>query len=115
MSHPPEPPPLFEATPSSITERAQQLIQRLRQAQTQIIDTVLTEDATFSNVLLPLAQAENAVSAERWLVTSYRNFSPDAALQDAANVAATMFEDFELETSFRIDLFNLINAVRCKG
>ncbi|UKZ82543.1 hypothetical protein TrVFT333_010332 [Trichoderma virens FT-333] len=115
MSHPPEPPPLFEATPSSITERAQQLIQRLRQAQTQIIDTVLREDATFSNVLLPLAQAENAVSAERWLVTSYRNFSPDAALQDAANVAATMFEDFELETSFRIDLFNLINAVRRKG
>ncbi|KAL6817540.1 metallopeptidase MepB [Trichoderma camerunense] len=111
MSHPPEPPPLFGATPSSITECARQLIQRLRQTQRQIIDTVLPEDATFSNVLLPLAQAENAVSADRWLITSYRNFSPDAALQDAANVAATMFEDFELETSLNNDLFNLINTV----
>lgn len=111
MSQPPQAPPRFDATPSSIPERAEQLIQRLRQAQAQVVDTVLADGATFSNVLLPLAQAENAISAERWLITCYRNFSPDAALQDAANKAASMFEDFELETSFRNDLFNLINVV----
>ncbi|KAK4081249.1 uncharacterized protein Triagg1_2781 [Trichoderma aggressivum f. europaeum] len=115
MSHPSEPPPFFGAKPSSITERARQLIQRLRQAQRQIIDTVLPQDANFSNVLLPLAQAENTVSADRWLVTSYGNFSPDAALQDAANAAAALFEDFELETSLNTEIFNLINALLRKG
>ncbi|TWU74987.1 hypothetical protein ED733_005812 [Metarhizium rileyi] len=74
----PQPPPLFGASPSSITER------------------VLAEDATFSNVRLPLAQAENAASAERWLITCYRNFSPDAALQEGANVAATIFDGWNL-------------------
>lgn len=114
MSHPPQPPPLFEAKPSSVTERAEQLIQGLRQAQKRVIDAVGIDDATFSNVLLPLAQAENAVSAERWLLTCYRNFSPNEALQEAANMAATMFKDFELESSFCYKLFNLINAVLLK-
>lgn len=71
---------------------------------------MLLEDATFSNVLLSLAQADNTVSADRWLVTSYWNVSPDAALQDAANAATAMFEDFQLETSMNNDLFNLISA-----
>ncbi|KAJ4861385.1 hypothetical protein T069G_02339 [Trichoderma breve] len=100
MSHPPEPPPLFGATSSFITERARQLIQRLRQAQRQIMDTLSPEDASFSNILMPLAQAENAASADRWLVTSYRNFSPDA------NITATLFEDFELEITLHKNLFN---------
>ncbi|PYI01611.1 metallopeptidase MepB [Aspergillus sclerotiicarbonarius CBS 121057] len=107
----PQPPPLFTATPTSIIEDAKRLIDQSRKVQDQVVSTVQPENATFQNTLLPLAQEENRVSVYRYVLTFYRDVSPDAELRKASSDADQVFDDFERDTGLRKELFALVDEV----
>jgi len=83
----------------------------MRAAYDHIVATVTPDKATFENVLLPWAHAENTLLAEGRLLCIYRDVSPDATLREAANTAHAQLAEFRLQIRSRQDLFDLVDAV----
>jgi metallopeptidase MepB len=104
-------PPMFAATPISLKVDASRLIQKSRQAQDRIISEVQPDTATFENVLVPLAHAENELAAESHTLVFYKNVSPDPAIRNASRGVKNLLDDFTVETAMREDLFKLVDAV----
>ncbi|KAL1987257.1 hypothetical protein VTN96DRAFT_4285 [Rasamsonia emersonii] len=112
---PPQPPPLFTATPTSIVEDTKRLIERSRKVQDQVAASVQPEAATFANVLLPLAHDENQMTLEAHILAFYQAVSTDQKLRDASSEAEKLLDDFAIETSMREDLYRLVDAVLKKN
>ncbi|KAF5522204.1 Saccharolysin [Colletotrichum aenigma] len=111
-SHPPpQLPPLFTATPISILESINGLIEASKQSHKHLVNTTSPSSATFANTLLPLAHAENALSSEANLLIFLRDVSPDKEVRDAAAQARTILRDYQLEASMNEDVFKLVDAV----
>jgi metallopeptidase MepB len=108
---PPQAPPCFTATPSSILQDTQRLIESSRSLQDHIAATISHDIATFQNVLVPLALDENARMAESAILGFYHRVSTDAALREASNSSRKMFDDFFIESRMREDIFKLVDAV----
>ncbi|KAH0430629.1 hypothetical protein CcaCcLH18_07664 [Colletotrichum camelliae] len=108
---PPQPPPLFTATPSSILESINRLIEASHQAHKDLVKAISPSSATFANTLLPLAYAENALSSEATLLIFLRDVSPDKEVRDAAAQARTILRDYQLEASMNEGVFKLVDAV----
>lgn len=108
---PPQEPPLFNMTPDSLIKDAKCLIEQSRQVQNGIIENVQPESATFTSVLLPLAQNENLFKSESHVMTFHQAISPNQALRDASNEVKRLFNDFAAETAMREDVFVLVDAV----
>ncbi|KAG8422512.1 hypothetical protein J3459_010313 [Metarhizium acridum] len=68
-----------------------------------IVNSVEPFDATFANVLLPIAKLENKQSGERAIISALRYASSDAETQHWPEYASTVLE--------RPDLFQLIQSV----
>jgi metallopeptidase MepB len=111
MRTPPQGPPLFNSTPESIVNDAKRLIEASRKVQDQVVQTVRPDPATFANVLLPLAQAENARQIESSILCFYKDVSFDPKLRDASREAQKLLNGFHSETGMREDLFQLVDAV----
>ncbi|KXH47816.1 metallopeptidase MepB [Colletotrichum salicis] len=109
--NPPQPPPLFTATPSQILTTIRTLITNHHSAQSSITSKVLPPDATYGNTLLPLAHAENALYATSSLLLFHNAVSPDAATRDASSQARSLLHDAELESATNEALFTLVDAV----
>jgi metallopeptidase MepB len=84
---PPQVPPLFNGTPISIVGDAKRLIETSRAVQDQIVQSVQPRVASFANVLLPLAQAENTMKVESEILGFYKDVSPDPELRHASGEA----------------------------
>lgn len=108
---PPQAPPNFSATPTSIIDNAQRLIEHSLKIQNQVADNVQLDAATFTDVLLPLAHAENALASEANTLTFYGHVSPDSKLRDASSKAQKLLDDHAIETAMRDDIFDLVGAV----
>ncbi|KAK2757150.1 metallopeptidase [Colletotrichum kahawae] len=108
---PPQPPPLFTATPSSILESINRLIEASKGAHKDFVKALSPFSATFANTLLPLAYAENALSSEATLLMFLRDVSPDKEVRDAAAQARTILRDYQLEASMNEHVFKLVDAV----
>ncbi|KAJ0317106.1 hypothetical protein Brms1b_005139 [Colletotrichum noveboracense] len=108
---PPQLPPLFTATPISILESINELIEASKQAHKDLINTISPSSATLANTLLPLAHAENTLSSEATLLIFLRDVSPDKEVRDAAAQARTILRDYQLEASMNEDVFKLVDAV----
>ncbi|TEA18304.1 Saccharolysin [Colletotrichum sidae] len=115
LEEPPQAPPLFSATPTSILETAERLVQHLLSVQSQIIEQVQPDDATFANVILPLVHAENAMARESHLLVFYKSVSPDPELRDASGKAQILLDEFAVERALDDSIFGLIAAVMRKN
>ena len=87
LRKPPQTPPLFNGTPNSIVGDAKRLIETSRAVLDQIVQTVQSRVASFANVLLPLAQAENTMKMGSEILGFYKDVSPDSELRHASGEA----------------------------
>lgn len=106
-----QPPPRFAATSDSIAEDAERLVRRSRRFQDDLIQTVTPSAATFSNVILPLANMENEFALRSKILCFYRHVSEDANIRAASNKAQALFDAFRTESLMREDIFALVRTV----
>lgn len=114
LKKPPQLPPMFTATPSSVVEETKRLIQVSRELQDKLVADVTSETASFDNVLLPMAYDDNASGAESHILCFYQAVSTDQALRDASTEAEELFNEFDIESSMREDVFKLVEAAANK-
>ncbi|KAF8858575.1 thimet oligopeptidase [Acephala macrosclerotiorum] len=112
---PPQTPPNFGATPETLISNTQAIIDRTRSLQDEIISSTDPRNATFANVLLPLARDENEVLRQRKILKFYGSTSTSADLRETSNVSEILFTEFESQTLMREDLFKLVDAVFKRG
>ena len=108
--NPPQAPPIFTATPSSLVEDTKRLIEQSRVLEDSIVKDVPGGQASFKNVLLPMAQEDNEMSLESHILGFYQAVSTDKALRDASTEADKLFEEYGIESAMREDVFNLVDA-----
>ena len=112
---PPQKPPLFTATASSLVKDAQALCDRTRAILDRISKEITPENATFANVVLPMAEDENASSLENRIIGFYQAVSTNQDLRDASSKAEEIMEQFGIEASMREDIFKLVDAAYQKS
>ena len=108
---PPQAPPLFTGTPSSVVEDTKKIIEKSRQIQDQIVADVKPDQATFEDVMLPMAYDENNCGLETHILGFYQAVSTDQALRDASTEADKLIDDFAIESSMREDVYKVVDAV----
>lgn len=108
---PPQAPPLFTYTPESLISRTEQLIASNKEVTDNVVQNVSVDEAEFSNVLLPMAQAKNAMSLEMNSIGFLRSMSSDSNIRDASASAEKKSSDYDIESSMREDVFMLVDAV----
>ncbi|PVI04451.1 zincin [Periconia macrospinosa] len=108
---PPQLPPKFTATPSSLIDETKRLIERSRNVQDAIARDITPESATFENTILPAARDDNKMAIESHIIGFYQAVSTDKALRDASTEAEKLLDDFGIESSMREDIFKLTDAV----
>ncbi|KAK1590128.1 metallopeptidase MepB [Colletotrichum navitas] len=111
LGSPPQAPPVFTATPTSIIADISRLIEASRVAQKAIADSVTPSTATYDNVLLALSHAENALASESSLLVFYKAVSPSPDVRAASAKARNMLRDFAIECSMNERIFCLVDAV----
>ncbi|KAF2489515.1 zincin [Lophium mytilinum] len=107
---PPQAPPKFTATESSLIEDTKRLIERSRGVQDGIVRDVTPETATFANVTLPMARDDNKMAIESHIIGFYQAVSTDQKLRDASTEAERLLDDFGIESSMREDVYKLVDA-----
>jgi metallopeptidase MepB len=105
---PPQKPPSFHATPTSIREDIIRLISQSRKVQDEIAK-IQPNAATFANVVLPLAHAENVLNLESHVLVFYKAVSPDPDIRAASREVQNLLDDFKVETAMREDVFRLVD------
>jgi len=111
FKRPPQAPPNFNHTPASVLAGTRSILENTRKLQDEIVANIRPEDATFNNVLLPLAEDENHTIATRKLFNFFSSTSPSEELRDASNLHEALVSDFDSQTLMREDLFQLVDAV----
>ncbi|KAL8931982.1 MAG: hypothetical protein Q9211_006604 [Gyalolechia sp. 1 TL-2023] len=107
---PPQQPPMFTGTPTTVIEDIKRLIDKSRGVQDKIAGEVQASDATFKNVMLPMAQDENTMGLTAPIIGFYQAVSTDQALRNASTEAERLISDFAIESSMREDIFHLVDA-----
>ncbi|KAL8677971.1 MAG: hypothetical protein Q9186_005637 [Xanthomendoza sp. 1 TL-2023] len=107
---PPQSPPVFTGTPSSVIEDTKKLIEKSRGVQDKIVADVESTDATFDNVMNPMARDENELGLKVPVIGFYQAVSTDQALRNASTDAEKLINDFSIESSMREDIFKLVDA-----
>ncbi|KAL8949729.1 MAG: hypothetical protein Q9222_004190 [Ikaeria aurantiellina] len=112
---PPQEPPLFTGTPTSVVEDTKKLIGKSRGVLDSIAAHVKSKDASFKQVLLPMAQDENQMGLTAAVIGFYQAVSTDQALRNASTEAEKLINDFSIEASMREDIFKLVDAALHKS
>ncbi|KAI9765791.1 MAG: hypothetical protein M1835_007318 [Candelina submexicana] len=115
LRKPPQAPPIFTATPSSLIQDTNRLIAKSRKVQDAVANGIKPEKASFNDVLLPIAYDENSMAIESHIIGFYQAVSGDKALRDASTEAEKLLDDFGIESSMREDIFKLVDAALKKG
>ena len=90
------------------------MIERSKVLTDTIVSEVKPQDASFQNVLLPIAQNDNEDGLEANILTFYQSVATDKALRDASTKVQNLLKDFTVESSMREDIFKLVEAVSKK-
>ncbi|KIW81014.1 hypothetical protein Z517_04037 [Fonsecaea pedrosoi CBS 271.37] len=112
---PPQAPPSFTATPESLVTDTKDMLASSKKITDEIVAQISHKDATFKNVLLPMAHDENQQTLKAHILGFYQSVSTDQALRDASTEAEKLMDDFSIEAAMREDVFNLVDAVLQKG
>ena len=106
---PPQAPPVFVGTAASIVEDTRRLIERSRIVQDQIVKSVKQENASFRNVVLPMAHDEASSSIESHILVFYQAVSAEKTIRDASTEADRIIDEFSIESNMREDLYKLVD------
>lgn len=106
--------PQFTTSPIALAEAAASLITEMRTFEDGLVQEVDVPNASFANVILPLAHVEN-----KWILMSntirfYSSVSADDKLRDGSRAANVLLQEFRTGSLMRQDIFKLITAVREK-
>ncbi|KAI9888136.1 MAG: hypothetical protein M1823_000071 [Watsoniomyces obsoletus] len=112
--NPPQLPPQFTATPESLVEETKKLIEKSRKIQDQVVAHVSAEQASFEKVLLPLVDDDNDSGSRTNILCFYSAVSSAKELRDASTEAEKLFNEFDIESSMREDVFKLVEATMNK-
>jgi len=112
---PPQAPPLFTGTPKSVVEDTKRLVDKSRSIQDKIVAEVKDKDASFKNIMLPMAYDENTMALEAHIIGFYQAVSTNQELRDASTEAERLLDDFSIESSMREDVYNVVEAAFHKG
>ena len=115
FKNPPQAPPLFTGTPTSVIEDTKRIIEKARGVEDKIVAEVKPEDANFENAMLPMASDENQGALENHIIGFYQSVSTNQELRDASTKAEEMMDDFSIESSMREDVYKLVEAALKKG
>lgn len=115
FKNPPQAPPLFTGTPSSLIEDTKRIIEKSRGVEDKIVAEIKPEDASFKNTMLPLAADEDQGALETHIIGFYQSVSTNQELRDASTKAEEMMDDFSIESSMREDIYKLVEAALEKG
>ncbi|MCJ1478539.1 hypothetical protein MMC13_007219 [Lambiella insularis] len=111
FTRPPQPPPVFVGTSTSIVEDTERIIQMSRKLQDRIVADVKLGQASFKDVVLPLAYDEANASLESHILGFYQAVSSDKALRDASTEADKLLDNFSIESNMREDVYKLVDTV----
>lgn len=81
----------------------------------EIVAQIAEKDATFQNVLLPMAHDENLQTLKAHILGFYQSVSTDQALRDASTEAEKLMDDYSIEAAMREDIFQLVDAALKKA
>jgi metallopeptidase MepB len=115
LRKPPQAPPLFTATPSSIIDDTKKFIDVSRKLTDDIVAQVKEQDATFAKVVLPMAHDENRQALVAHILGFYQSVSTNQELRDASTEAEKMMDEFSIEASMREDVYRLVDAALKRG
>lgn len=101
----------FSATPASITADAERLVRESKHQRDELVRNIAPEQATFANVMLPLAQMQNDFAVKANVLCFYRQASANGDIRTASAKAQTLFDSFHVECWMRDDVFKLVDAV----
>lgn len=76
----------------------------------KIAADVTIDNASFDNVVLPMAQDENEAGLESRIIGFYQAVSTNSELRDASSKAEEVMDEFNIEASMREDIFLLVDA-----
>lgn len=107
---PSQAPPLFTATKESLIDDAKKLCSSTRNLLDKLAKDIKPDQATFENVVLPIAQDEDAAGLESRIIGFYQAVSTDSGLRDASSKAEEIMDEFNIETSMREDIYALVEA-----
>lgn len=110
-TNPPQTPIIFSATVESIVEDNKKLCDSTRAFLDRLVATIPHKEATFENVLLPIAQAENERQLVFGVLGLYLKVCPDPAMREASAKAQKESSHFTVESSMREDVFRLVDSV----
>lgn len=108
---PPQAPPLFTGTPTSILEDTKRLLDKSRALQDKIVAEVKPEDAAFESVMLPAAHEGNTMALETHIICFYQSVSTNQDLRNASTEAEKQMDDFSIEANMREDTFKVVDGV----
>lgn len=108
---PPQPPAIFNETPESVIKWVQQAREELSRLQDSIVGSVTVENATFDNVIHPLAQNGNKLNVKHRLFDLLRSASPDPELRGACTDAIRSMTEVYKDLFSRPEIFALITAI----
>ncbi|KAK0732007.1 hypothetical protein B0H67DRAFT_474268 [Lasiosphaeris hirsuta] len=113
---PPQAPIIFDATPSSLIQDAQALIDRSKILWDSLIVSAagLPDGATFDNTIRPIIDDENVKLAKTRGLRFYASTSPSKELREASHAATTLLNGSDIELLSRADVFVLVDAVARK-
>lgn len=112
---PPQPPPCFTATPNSVVEDTKKMLESSKKVTDDVVAKISGNDASFSNVILPMAQDENQQTLQAHILGFYQSVSIDQHLRDASTEAERLMDDYSIEASMREDVFKLVDAALNRG
>ena len=107
---PPQAPPLFTGTPESVVKDTKELLAEAKKVIDDIVAKVGDKDASFENVLLPMALEENRQTLSAHILGIYQSVSTDKALRDASTEAEKLMDEYGIEASMREDVYKLVDS-----
>ena len=106
----PQPPVELDCTPSSLIEESKAIIAQTNKVWDNIVAAVKPEDASFTNVILPIIQDENVRMAKGSPLRFYGSTAVAEDLRKAGNEAIKLFSDADIDLFHRADVFALVDA-----
>jgi len=115
FKQPPQAPPLFTGTPDSVVKDTREMLAKSKKVIDDIVAKTSEKEATFNDVLLPMAHDENLQTLSAHILGFYQSVSTDQSLRDASTEAEKMMDEYSIEANMREDVFKLVDALSKKG
>ncbi|KAF2639094.1 peptidase family M3 [Massarina eburnea CBS 473.64] len=112
LTRPPQIPPVFNDTVSSLATDAPALCNQTKAVLDKLAATISPLNATFDNTYRPILNNEQHGWLRQWIHSFYASVSPDAALRNASNKASAVNGKCGVHANMRVDIFKLVESIQ---